>query len=43
MFLHGYVKCSILDDDDDLQLTIFACYLWEMALNVGTDELFDYM
>jgi hypothetical protein len=27
------VKCSILYKGDGLVLTVYACYLWEVALN----------
>jgi hypothetical protein len=41
VFSCGYLKCSILYKGNGLQLTVCACYLWEMTLNVGLDALFD--
>jgi hypothetical protein len=33
--------CCIPYKEDSLWLTIYACYLWEMALNDGPDASFD--
>jgi hypothetical protein len=35
------MKCSILNRGDGFGLTICACYLWEIVLNVGLDVSFD--
>jgi hypothetical protein len=37
----GYVKCSTPYKGDGLRLTIYACCLWEMALNNGLDASLD--
>jgi hypothetical protein len=33
LFLCGYAKHRILYKEDSLSLTIYVCYLWEVALN----------
>jgi hypothetical protein len=35
------MKCSMLYKEDGLWLIIYACYLWEIALNIAVDALFD--
>jgi hypothetical protein len=37
------VKCRILYKGGSLQLTIYACYSWEIALNIGPDASFNNM
>jgi hypothetical protein len=39
----GYVKYSRLYKGDNLRLTIYACYSWEMALNITLIVSFDNM
>jgi hypothetical protein len=36
-------RCSTLYKGDALQSTIYVCYPWEMALNVGLGVSFDDM
>jgi hypothetical protein len=38
-----HVKFNILYKGDDIRLSTWACYSWEMALNVGLDVSFDNM
>jgi hypothetical protein len=35
------MKCNILYKGDGEQLTIFACYSWEMTLNFGIAASWD--
>jgi hypothetical protein len=37
------VNFCILYKENSLRLTICACYLWKMGLNIGLDVLFDNM
>jgi hypothetical protein len=39
----GYVRCTVLHKGDGLRLTICACYLWEMTLNLCLRVSFDNM
>jgi hypothetical protein len=38
-----YTNCSTQYREDNLIITIFVCYLWEMALNISFDVSFDNM
>jgi hypothetical protein len=40
IFWFRHVWCNILYKGDTLELIIYACYLWEIALNVGLDLTF---
>jgi hypothetical protein len=37
------MNCIIPYQGEGLRFTIFACYLWEIALNVGPDRSLDSM